>query len=114
MGNCTVTIRKMATPQAVPAGQSVVADIALSTSYATGGDTIPLASLGLPNGVDFIDVSGGATTPGGHAVEVVHGATPGTAPKLRVRDVAAGTELANASNNSGQTVRVMAYALPFP
>lgn len=104
MGTCTVTIKKRNYGRAA---KEVIADIALSSSYATGGDTVPLAALEL----DTLHMlaCNAITTPGGHAVEVIHGATEKTAPLLRVRDVAAGTELANASNNSAQSVRVVAY-----
>lgn len=106
MGNCTVTIKKAA-PGLTPAGNCKIVDIALSASYATGGDTVTLASLGYKN-VDAIDLCGGATTPGGHAVEVIHGAA-GVAPKLRVRDAATGAELTNATDQSGQSIRAVAY-----
>src|SRR6266542_3230389 len=80
----------------------------LSPSYATGGDTIPFVILGIGNRVSFISPPG-VTTPGGHVVELIPGATEYVAPKLRVRDVATGVELTAASNNSAQSVTVEAF-----
>jgi predicted aconitase len=114
MGNCTAVLKKGPTTGISPTGRAVIADVSLSTSYATGGDTVPLAALGLPDGVDALDLCAAVTTPGGHAVEYIPGATPATAPKLRVRDVATGVELTSATNNSAQSVRVIAYQLPNP
>lgn len=104
MGNCTATIKRRT--GLTPTGNTVIADIALSGSYATGGDTVPLSTLGMRS-ISALIISG-PSTPGGHAIEVIHGAAETTAPLLRVRDVATGSELANASNNSAQSVRVLA------
>ena len=106
MGNCTAVIKKK---NVRPYGRSVIAQISLSTSYATGGDTIPFVILGIGNRVSFISPPG-VTTPGGHVVELIPGATEYVAPKLRVRDVATGVELTAASNNSAQSVTVEAFA----
>ena len=103
MGTCTVTPRKHT--GITPTGTGKVVDIALSSSYATGGDTVTLASLGVTRLQALVLC--GPTSPGGHAVEVIHGATEGTNPLLRARDVATGTELTNASNQSGQSIRAL-------
>lgn len=109
MGNCTATIKKRTGVTAV--GQAMIADVALSSSYATGGDTVPLTIFPLA-GISML-LANSITTPGGHAVEVIHGASDGVAPKLRVRDVATGAELTNATDNSAQSVRLIAISDPF-
>ena len=106
MGNCTATIKKAA-PGVAPAGQAKIVDIALSGSYATGGDTLLASSLGFKN-VDAISLCGAALSPAGHAVEVIYGA-PGVDPKLRIRDVATGSEISAATNLSAQSIRAIAY-----
>lgn len=103
MGNCTVTIKKRT--GIFPTGDGKLVDIALSSSYATGGDTVTLASLGVRS-LDAL-ILNSATTPGGHAVEVIHGAAGTTAPLLRVRDAATGAQLTNATDNSAQSVRAL-------
>jgi hypothetical protein len=103
MGNCVVTTKKRT--GVLPTGTGRVVDIALSASYATGGDTVTLASLGVSSLNALL--CGGATTPGGHAVEVIHGAADTTAPLLRIRDAATGAQLANASDHSAQSVRAL-------
>lgn len=103
MGNCTVTLKKGT--GLTTTGTAKIVDIALSTSYATGGDTVTLASLGVTR-LQLL-LQGGITTPGGHAVEVIHGAADTTAPLLRVRDVATGAQLTNATDNSAQSVRAL-------
>ena len=105
MGTCTVTPRRHS--GILPTGTGKIVDIALSASYATGGDTVTLASLGVTR-LQALSIAG-ATSPGGHAVEVIHGATEATAPLLRVRDAATGAELANASNNSAQSLRAIVF-----
>lgn len=105
MGNCTVTVKRRT--GITPTGNTAIVDIALSSSYATGGDTVTLASLGVTR-IDGLIVNS-ETTPGGHAVEVIHGATATTAPLLRVRDVATGTQLTNATDNSAQSIRAVIY-----
>jgi hypothetical protein len=102
MGTCTVTLNRRSGLR--PTGQGVIATVNLSTSYATGGDTLPLSALGFRTGA--IVLGGGATSPAGHAVEVVYGATESVNPLLRVRDAATGAEIANATNLSAQSVRV--------
>lgn len=101
MGNCTVTIKKQS--GITPTGTTRLVDIALSSSYATGGDTVTLASLGVTR-IEALLING-ATTPGGHAIEVIHGATATTAPLVRVRDAATGAQLTNATDNSAQSFR---------
>ena len=109
MGNCTAVIRKK---NVRPYGRSTIVKLSLSTSYLTGGDTIPLSILGLGNRVSFI---GGQTqtTPGGHALEFIPGATEFAAWKVRARDVATGAELTNATDQSAQSVIVEAFASPY-
>ncbi|MBA2370733.1 MAG: hypothetical protein H0V71_03695 [Chloroflexi bacterium] len=102
MGNVTVTKKKGT--GITPTGQSMIADIALSSSYATGGDSVTLASIGM-RVVNAI-ICNAATTPGGHAVEVIHG-TDGAVPLLRVRDVATGVEIAATTSLSAQSVRAI-------
>src|SRR3990172_4669530 len=109
MGNCTVAIKKR-TGNAV-SGKVIVADITMSTSYATGGDTVPLASLELSS-IDVLMLSGNS---GGYTMEVVHGAAPTTAPKIKLYEdkVTAASpplsEEANATNVSTIVVRAIAY-----
>jgi hypothetical protein len=110
MGNCTATIKKRT--GVTPAGVAIVADLALSATYATGGDTVPLSLFGVPT-IDAIIFCGGATTPGGHALEAIYAASPATAPKIRARDVATGAELTNGNDFSAQSVRVIVYSTPF-
>jgi len=109
MGNCTATIKKKS--PLTPAGRTVVADVALSTSYATNGDTVPISIFGLRR-LSLL-LANAHTTPGGHHVEVIHGADEYTAPKLRVRNVTTGAELGAASDNSAQSVRLIAYVMPY-
>src|SRR5437899_13086860 len=111
MGNCTVVIKKKS-PLA-PAGRAVVVDITLSSSYATGGDTVPIASLfgssSPKNRLTSLMLQSGAVSPGGHALEATNGATEYAAPLLRVRDAATGAERATASNNATQSDRPIAH-----
>lgn len=110
MGTCTVTTRK--STGLVPTGTGKIVDIALSASYAAGGDTVPLASLGVTR-LQALNLCGSVTSPGGHPVEVIFGADEGTNPKLRARDVATGTEVTG--NQSAQSVRAIVYGdLPNP
>lgn len=104
MGNCTVTIKKRS--GLTPTGDAKIVDIALSSSYATGGDTVTLASLGIAR-INMLSLASSATTATGHVVEVIHGAAETTAPKLRVRDSATGVEITNTTDLSAQTVRAL-------
>lgn len=105
MGTCTVTVKKQGGVS--PTGTAKIVEIALSASYATGGDAVTLASLGVSR-LHLLDLNSN-TTPGGHSVEVIHGATETTAPLLRIRDTATGAQLTNATDNSAQSVRGIAY-----
>lgn len=107
MGNCTVTFKKTA-PGVTPAGLAKIVDIALSSSYATGGDTLLNSSLGVKD-CQALSLCGASLSPAGHAVEVIYGAA-GVDLKLRIRDVATGAEIGAATNLSGQTIRAIAYA----
>jgi len=109
MGNCTAVIKKK---NVRPYGRSNIVQISLSTSYATNGDTVPISILGIGNRLSAI-LGGAVTTPGGHAVEYIPAATEYTAPKLRVRDVATGAEISNATNLSAQSITVEVIASPY-
>lgn len=112
MGTCTVTPRKRS--GILPTGTGQLVDIALSSSYATGGDTVTLASLGVTR-LQGLILGSSASSPAGHAIEVLYGATEGDAPKLRVRDAATGAEIANATNLSAQSLRALVLGdLPNP
>src|SRR6266496_2142130 len=102
MGNCTGLIKKK---NVRPYGRANIVKISLSTTYATGGDTVPFAILGIGNRCSYI---GGQsiTTPGGHAIEFIPGATDFAAWKMRARDVATGVELTNGNDFSAQSVTV--------
>lgn len=120
MGTCAVTIKKKT--GIIPAGKAVVADITLSSSYADGGDTVTLASLGLKR-CDILMLQSDAAVPAGGAdvtgrsLVVINGATPFDNPKIAayVQGAGAGplTERAAASNESTVTVRALALALPY-
>lgn len=105
MGNCTAAIRKKS--GLVPAGNCQIVDINLSTSYATGGDTLPASLLGFKN-LDAVSLSSSVTSPAGHPVEIIYGAF-GVDPKLRVRDVATGAEISAATNLSAQSLKAVVY-----
>jgi len=109
MGNCTAVIKKK---NVRPYGRSTIVQISLSSSYATNGDTVPLAILGIGNRLSAL-LGVGVTTPAGHAVEYIPAANEYTAPKLRVRDVASGAEISNATNLSAQSIVVEAIASPY-
>ena len=117
MGTCTVAIKKRTGLS--PTGQTVVADITLSASYATGGDTLTLASLGM-KAVSAVVLTGSSPT-SGVALAVVHGAAETTAPLIKAyQDVTPAAtaplpEVANATNLSTHTVRAVVYGdLPNP
>lgn len=109
MGNVTGVIKKK---NVRPYGKSAIIRISLSSTYATGGDTVPFAVLGIGNRCSFI---GGqcVTTPGGHPVEFIPGATEFAVWKMRARDVATGVELTNATDQSAQSVTVEVFASPY-
>jgi hypothetical protein len=108
MGNCTASIKRVFSEGPLKA---VIADVSLSSSYATGGDTLPLSALGM-NTVEAVNLCGGQ---GGRLLEVVHGATDVTAPKIKAyRDVTPAAtaplpEETAATNLTTTTVRVIAY-----
>lgn len=117
MGNVAVAIRRRT--GLTPSGKCVIADLTLSSSYADGGDTVPLASLGLTT-IDALVLSGASGVPSGggadvtgRVLQVVHGATDTTAPKIAayVQGAGAGplTETAATTNLSTITVRAIAY-----
>jgi hypothetical protein len=105
MGNCTATIKRTFSEGPM---KKVIADLALSTSYAAGGDTVPLSVLGLQT-VEMLSISG-STSPAAlfHTLSVLHGATNQTAPKIMARDVGTGAEVTAATNLSTMVVRVEA------
>lgn len=120
MGNCVVTLRKKT--GILPVGKAVVADVAFSTSYADGGDTLRLSDLGLRR-ADMVIVGSDAAVPAGGAdvtgrvLHVVYGATPQADPKIAayVQGAGAGplTEVAAATNMATVTFRVLVLALPY-
>jgi hypothetical protein len=100
MGNVAATIVRTWSDGPV---KMVIADLSMSSSYATGGDTVPLSALGLSS-LEALDLT--SNTSGAalfHPLIVIHGANNRTAPKIMARDVAAGTEIANATNLSTMT-----------
>lgn len=109
MGTATVTIKKRTGLAA--AGACVIADITLSSSYATGGDTVPLSALGLKT-CDALMLTGSNA---GYTMEAVHGAAVTTDPKIKLYEdkaAAASTPLseeANATNVSAVTVRAVIF-----
>lgn len=105
MGNCTATIQRSFSEGPM---KKVIADLALSSSYATGGDTVPLSVLGLQT-VEILNISGSSSGVAlFHPLMVIHGATNRTAPKIMARDVATGAEVTNTQNLSTLVVRVEA------
>ena len=107
MGNCTGLIKKRNTR---PYGRANIVKVNLSASYATGGDTVPPAILGIGNRLSALFLASSATNPTGHAVEVVPGATEYAASKLRVRDSATGVEITAAVDLSAQSIYVEAIS----
>lgn len=115
MGTCTVSIKKQT--GITPTGKAVIADVTFSSSYADGGDTLTLKSLGLTTigivicGSDAAVPAGGADVTG-RSLVVNYGASEGTDPKIAayVQGAGAGplTEVAAATNMSTVTFRVMA------
>lgn len=109
MGNCTVTIKKKSDR---PFGRSTIAQVNLSSSYAAGGDTLPRSLLKIGNRLSMLILGSSVLSPTGHTVEVVYGATEYVDPKLRVRDVATGTEV-GAIDLSASSILVEAIASPY-
>jgi hypothetical protein len=113
MGVCTVTpIKRNLEAGGLAIGEQRLVTINLSTTYATGGDSLTPASLGMP-GITFVNLLSGVTTPAGHVIEVIPGANEQAATKLRVRDVATGVELTNGNDFSAQSVRAVVSYMPF-
>lgn len=104
MGNCTATIKRSFSEGPM---KKVIADLAMSTSYATGGDTVPLSIFGLSS-IELLNICGASSSVTGHTLAVLHGATPLTAPKIFARDVGTGAEVTNATNVATMVVRVEA------
>lgn len=109
MGNVAVTVLKK---NQRPSGRAAIVRITFSNSYATGGDTVQRSATGLGNRLTAI-LGGAVTTPAGHAVEYVPAANEYTDPKLRVRDVATGAEIANATNLTAQSIICEVVASPY-
>lgn len=107
MGTATVAIRKRTGLS--PTGTTVIADITLSASYATGGDTVTPASLGLV-AIDAIILSGNSPTSG-----LVFGVSHGTPTRIKAyQDNATAAaaplgEVAAATNLTSHTVRAIVY-----
>ncbi len=108
MGSCVIANVKQGGPGTRSAGKRAVeADVTLSASYATGGETVALTSLGLKrvDGIvipshDFNSRKAVATTSSRVGLSVELGGTV-TAPKLLAFDSQA-TEVANATNLSAR------------
>jgi hypothetical protein len=109
MGNLTGVVKHK---KVRGAGNSNIVLLTFSNSYATGGDTLPISVLGIGKRVSYISPPG-HTSPSGHAVEVIYGATEFTAPKLRLRLATSGAEQTNAVDMSGETILVEAFADPY-
>lgn len=104
MGTCTVTIKRRNVNLGSVHG--VIADVAMSNSYATGGDTLTIASLGLQSLEMLIVPEGGSVL--GHVIQPVHGSTIKTDPLLFARDVATGSQVTAATDLSTEVFRVLA------
>lgn len=109
MGQCTITFLKRNTR---PHGRANLVRINLSSSYATGGDTLARSTLGIGNRISIVE-GNLVTSPAGHPVEVVYGANEFTNPLLRVRDAATGAEIASTTNLSAQSVVAEVYNNPY-
>lgn len=116
MGQCAFTLKKKSAVS--PFGKGSIVDINLSGSYATGGDTVSRATLKalgvlVGNRLSALILQAGASSPAGHAIEVINGASEYVDPLLRVRDVATGAEIANATNLSAQSIRALIISSPY-
>lgn len=111
MGNCTVAIKRRTGISTT--GQTVIADVTMSASYATGGDTLLISDLGMKS-VSAVILSGASPT-SGVALSVVHGAAETTNPKIKAyQDVtpaatAPFAEVAAATNLSTHVVRAVVF-----
>lgn len=110
MGNCTAVIKKK---NVRPYGRSNIVEITMSSSYATGGDTVPRSVLGIGNRLSALLLGAGHLSTLGHACEVVYGASEYADPKILLRDVATGTEVANATNVSTGKIYAEVIASPY-
>jgi hypothetical protein len=109
MGTCSVTIKK----RDVGIGDhvEVTADVTMSASYATSGDTLTLASLGLKTLRALLICSNAK----GYNLEVNHGATEVTNPLIIAYQgdntnaaAAPGIQVPNATSLATVTFRVIA------
>src|SRR6266536_2107222 len=105
MGNCTGVIKHKNTR---PYGRANIVQIVGSSSYATGGDTVPISILGIGKRLSAL-LGLGHTTPSGHQVELIPGATEFADPKVRLR-TAAGVEVGAAVNLTTESFIVEAFA----
>lgn len=88
-----------------PVGRVRRLTVTFSASYATGGDTVPVATLGLRNVNRILVEPFAASAPGFQSgISIALGGTSG-APKLLAYD-AVGTEVANLTNLSNRLVTV--------
>ncbi len=83
----------------------VTADVAGSASYATGGDTITAASLGLTQKIDFVTAESTDSVADNRLFQLI--AQSDGSYKM-VLNTAINTEVANATNVSTITFRVLA------
>jgi hypothetical protein len=105
MGTCAVAIKKR--DGGIGDHVEVTADVTLSSSYATGGDTLKISDLGLKTLRSLIlcsSIAPATTRP----LAVVHGATEVVDPKIMAMVVATGIEETAATNLSTTIVRVVA------
>src|SRR6266536_1036719 len=105
MGNFTGTVLHK---NVRPYGRSNLVRLTGSGSYATGGDTVPIAVLGIGKKLSAL-LGMGHTTPSGYQTEIIPGATEFAAPLVRLR-TPAGVEVANATSLVGETMIVEAFA----
>lgn len=104
MGICTVTTKRR--NMNLGSVHGVVADVAMSASYATGGDTLTIASLGLQT-LEALIIPGTSSVLG-HTLAPIHGATIKTDPLIFARDVGTGAQVSNTTDLSTMTFRVLA------
>lgn len=104
MGTCTVTKKRSSAN--IGSFHAVIADVALSTTYAAGGDTLTIASLGLQTLEALIVPAAGSVL--GHVLAPVHGSTVKTDPLIFARDVISGTQVTTGSDFSTEVFRVIA------
>ena len=105
MGNVAVTVLKK---HVRPFGRSSIVRLTLSGSYAAGGDTVPIAALGIGNRCSALLIAG-ASNPAGNTISVIPGASEYAAPKLKAF-TPAGVEV----TGSQATESVIAEAIATP